>query len=329
MKRFCLLLALIMVFGCAGCCYAPGYRGTLQIENWFSNVPTLPAEEYIPLDNDPDPTGDGSVDATVGTVAIPDPEIDWDSLPQRADSDFVDVLDYIPDLVVDLKYATVNNFTGQVIYKSNEVYLRYGTVKKLMEVQKELRAQGYLLKLWDGYRSLNAHKELWYAYPDANYVADPSTGGSSHSRGNTVDVTVVDANGQELTMPTGFDDFTVLADRDYSDCSASAAENATMLQELMEKHGFAGYELEWWHFSDTTEYPVEQVLDPNVMGTYYAKCNEYISLRSEPHTSADVITKILVDQQFTLLGYVDEYFCWVEFEGQRGYVLIDYIGKVR
>ena len=329
MKRLSLLLALILILSMTGCCYAPGYRGKLQVESLFSNVPTMPAEEYIPVGDFTAPTENAGDAVQDGPVAIADPEIDWDALPQRSESDFVNVLDYIPDMAVDLQYATVNNFTGKVVYKTNEAYLRYGTVMKLMAVQKELREMGYLLKLWDGFRTVNSHKELWFANPDPNFIADPANGGSSHSRGNTVDVTVVDAYGQELTMPTGFDDFTVLADRDYSDCSAAAAENATMLQELMEKHGFIPYENEWWHFRDQDEYPVEEILDPNVMANYYAKCNEYISLRSQPDTGADVLDKILVDEQFKLLGYVDEYFCWVEFEGQRGYVLIDYVGKVR
>ena len=331
MKRFCLLLALMMVLSSAGCCYAPGHGGKLQLEALFSNVPTLPAEEYTPVGNDFRPVEDSVQEsgAETGSVAIPEPQIDWDALPERSDDEFVDVLDYIPDLVVDLKYATVNNIAGKVIYKTNEVYLRYGTVKKLMEVQKELRAQGYLLKIWDGFRHPNAHKELWYAYPDANYISDPAAGGSSHSKGNTVDVTVVNSKGQELVMPTGFDDFTVLADRDYSDCSPAAAANATMLQELMEEKGFVGYQNEWWHFRDSDDYPVEELLDPSAIGIYYAKCNEYISLRSQPNTGAEVLAKINANEQFKVLGFVDEFFCWVEYQGQRGYVLLAYTGKAK
>ena len=328
MKHICLLLALIILLSCTGCCYAPGHRGQLQLENLFSNVPTLPAEEYTPISKETVPADNPNDPVSQGPVPIADPKVDLSALPERRDDEFVDVLDYIPDLVVDLQYGTVNNFTGKAIYKTNEVYLRYGTVKKLMEVQKELRAKGYLLKLWDGFRTVSAQKALWYSNPDPNYVANPDTGGSSHSKGNTVDVTVVDASGNELVMPTGFDDFTVLADRDYSDCSPVAAENATMLQELMEKHGFVPYDAEWWHFRDTTDYPVEELLDPNAMGTYYAKCNEYISLREKPDTSANVITTISANAQFKLLGFVDEFFAWVEFEGQRGYVLIAYTGKV-
>ena len=63
-------------------------------------------------------------------------------------------------------------------------------------------------------------------------------------------------------MPTGFDDFSALADRDYSDCSAEAARNAILLEEIMEKYGFKGYRGEWWHYTDTDAYEVEQVFVP-------------------------------------------------------------------
>ena len=328
MKRLCFLLALLIVLSCAGCSYAPGYTGKWQLQSFFKNIKPVEGQMYVPVQ--PTEMIQNNQNVVPGTVAaIPDPGIDLAAMPYYDDDEFVNVMDFIPDLIVDLKYGTADNFTGRVIYHTNEVYLRYGTVVKLMRAQAELRKQGYLLKLWDGFRSVNAHQRLWNAYPDPEYVADPSKGGSDHSKGNTVDVTLVDANGKELQMPTGFDDFTVLADRDYSDCSSAAAANATLLQEIMEANGFKGYDSEWWHFSDTTDYPTEKVLDPDVMGIYYAKCNEFITLRKSPSTSADAWAKILVNQQFKLLGHADEYFSWVEFEGQRGYVLTSYIAKVR
>ncbi len=182
--------------------------------------------------------------------------------PPVSDDVFVRVKEYIPDLVVDLKYATIENFTGQVIYSSGEAWLRYGTVKKLKLVQEELAQQGLGLKLWDGFRPPSAQFKLWEICPDATYVSDPNKGFSSHSRGNTVDITVVDSRGAELVMPTGFDDFTTLADRDYSDCPSDAAQNARMLEELMKKYGFKGYYGEWWHYTDTDSYEVEQDFVP-------------------------------------------------------------------
>ena len=101
-------------------------------------------------------------------------------------------------------------------------------VKKLMAVQEKLKIEGLYLKIWDAFRPPAAQFTLWEAYPDAAYVSDPNTGFSSHSKGNTVDVTLVNAEGIEMIMPTDFDDFTTLADRDYSDCSNEAAKNLSI-----------------------------------------------------------------------------------------------------
>ena len=182
--------------------------------------------------------------------------------PEPEDADLVRIRDYIPDIVVDLKYATEDNFTGQIIYEFTEPYLRYGTVKKLMAVQEALKAQGLGLKIWDGFRPVSAQEKLWQVCPDPTYVSPPGTGIQSHCRGIAVDITLVDANGAELAMPTGFDNFTTLADRDYSDCPAEAANNARLLEKIMEENGFKPYFGEWWHYADTVSYDVEQEFYP-------------------------------------------------------------------
>lgn len=208
---------------------------------------SLPAEETVVLDSD-----------TTEVTTAPTVE----SLPEPADEAFVKISSYIPTLRQELFYATANNFTGQVIYDFEDAYLRYGTVKKLIAVSEDLAELGLYLKIWDGFRPVSAQFKLWEVCPDSTYVANPNVGYSSHSRGNTVDVTLVDANGQELEMPTGFDDFSSKADRDYSDCSEVSANNAKLLEILMEKHGFTGYFGEWWHYSDTVRYPVETEFEP-------------------------------------------------------------------
>lgn len=172
------------------------------------------------------------------------------------DDDLVRVLDYIPTLYVDLKYAAADNFTGTVIYDYSDAYLRYGTVRKLLSVQNELETLGCSLKIWDAYRSIDAQFKLWEAYPDPVYVADPNTGYSSHSRGNTVDITLVASDGKELEMPSLFDEFSSLGDRDYTDVPQTAKANALLLEEVMTHNGFSGYPGEWWHYTDLTEYPV-------------------------------------------------------------------------
>ena len=178
------------------------------------------------------------------------------------DEAFVRVTDYIPNITVELRYATDNNFTGKVIYDFTDAWLRYGTVKKLMEAENELEKHGFRLKLWDAFRPVSAQFTLWETVPDSRYVANPNKGYSNHSRGDTVAVTLTDEEGNEAEMPTGFDDFTAKADRDYSDVTETAAENAKLLEETMTDCGFKPSTTEWWHYSDTDDYAVAEDFDP-------------------------------------------------------------------
>ena len=163
--------------------------------------------------------------------------------------------EYVLDIYVELMYATDNNFTGVRIYDFTDAYLRYGTVKKLANVQKELKEQGYSLKIWDAYRPFEAQQKLWEVYPDPNYVANPANGMKKHNLGGTVDITMVAADGSVISMPTEFDDFSLKADRDYSDIEdEEAVKNVMILQNAMENNGFTGYQGEWWDYSDTVEY---------------------------------------------------------------------------
>lgn len=171
------------------------------------------------------------------------------------DDEYVIVKKYIPDIYVELRYATENNFTGVKIYDFTEAYLRYGTVKKLAQVQKELKQQGYSLKIWDAYRPFEAQQKLWEVYPDPNYVANPANGMKKHNLGGTVDITMVAADGSIIPMPTEFDDFSLKADRNYSDIdNEEAVKNVMILQTAMENNGFTGYQGEWWDYLDTDEY---------------------------------------------------------------------------
>ena len=171
------------------------------------------------------------------------------------DDDLVLIKKYIPDIHISLPYATINNFCGTILYDNNDAYLRYGTVKKLKEVQKIVKEDGYSLKVWDGYRPKSVQEQMWEIVPDSTYVADPSKG-SSHNRGNTIDLTLIDdSNGEEIPMPSDFDEFSNKADRDYSDVSDERANNAIYLEDIMVDNGFKPYSGEWWHYTDTDEYP--------------------------------------------------------------------------
>ena len=214
-------------------------------------TPPLPAEP---------PAVSDTPEAPAETKPLPEPEPA--PVPEPAPADLVAVGDYIPGTYTELRYASDNNFTHQVIYSFSDAYLRYGTVQKLASAQESLETAGSSLLIWDAFRPVSAQFKLWEICPDPAYVANPEKGYSSHSRGSTVDITLVTLDGDPVEMPTDFDDFTAMADRDYSDVSEEAAANAGLLEEAMTVAGFKPYSAEWWHYSDTEPYPVEETFIP-------------------------------------------------------------------
>ena len=251
--------------------------------------------------------------------SVSDPDLLLPLLDPK-DTDFVRVSDYIPEVIVELKYSTEDNFTGQPIYDFQDAFLRYGTVMKLKAAADELQTMGFRLKIWDAFRPVSAQFKLWDICPDDTYVADPNKGYSNHSRGFAVDLTLVDSGGREVEMPTEFDEFTTKADRDYSDCTETAAANARMLEQTMEKFGFSGYHGEWWHFNDSQKYDVETCFDP--ANIHRMKTTQETPLLERLWEISSEIMRIPADANVTLLGY-NEGFALVEFWGYRGYVSMD------
>lgn len=159
----------------------------------------------------------------------------------------IDIQQVNPSIVVELRYATKNNFTGAIIYNFQTCLLAPQVACALSAVQDDLQKLHLGLKVWDGYRPLSAQWRLWELVPDEQYVSDPRKGGR-HTRGTAVDVTLIDEQGRELPMPSQFDDFSERAHRNYRGASAEETKNRQLLQKYMEKHGFIGIETEWWHF---------------------------------------------------------------------------------
>jgi D-alanyl-D-alanine dipeptidase len=158
---------------------------------------------------------------------------------------------------LDIRYATPNNFMGKVLYSHARAFLQEPVAHKLNRVQKELEKRALRLKIWDAYRPLSVQKMLWSEVPDERYVANPDTG-SSHNRGAAIDLTLVDAQGNELFMPTGFDDFTDKAHSTYQDLEPEQLANREILHSCMVAEGFIPLETEWWHFNDShaQDYPI-------------------------------------------------------------------------
>lgn len=258
MKQLAIILTIVLLVLLAVCFFRP-QNDQLMVSD-PSGEPTqtqttAPAQTTAPQPTETQPTEPTETEPTQPTQTQPPAE------PEN--TDFVRISDYVPDVRVELPYATAENFTGTQIYGFTDAYLRYGTVKKLAAAAQILKESGYGILVWDGYRPAYAQQKLWDICPDPTYVSKPGTGSQSHCRGIAVDITLYDLQtGRLLEMPTGFDDFSALADRDYSDCSESARENAQLLEDVMEQCGFKPYSGEWWHFSDTDSYDVEYDFDP-------------------------------------------------------------------
>ena len=171
------------------------------------------------------------------------------TIQSQVPGDMVDITELDSTIIIDLRYATADNFLGDTLDSANICLLRRNVAERLVKVQKYLRQKNLGLKIWDGYRPLSVQKKMWQKLPDSKFVADPKHG-SNHNRGAAVDVTLVDLQGNELEMPTGFDDFSEKAHIKSQDVSAVAKRNRVILQQAMKKFGFKTINSEWWHFND-------------------------------------------------------------------------------
>ena len=177
-----------------------------------------------------------------------------------AAAELVPIQQVAPGVKLDIRYATTNNFTHRKVYDRAVCYLRPSTAAKLAAAEKEFESLGYRIQVYDCYRPLTVQKKFWALVPDERYVANPAKG-SRHNRGAAVDLTLITPDGKELPMPTGYDDFTEKAHREYQKLPAEALKNRALLERVMTKHGFVGMPTEWWHFDDSEfeKYPVMDV----------------------------------------------------------------------
>ncbi|MCY7321633.1 MAG: D-alanyl-D-alanine dipeptidase [Phormidesmis sp. CAN_BIN36] len=171
----------------------------------------------------------------------------------------VDIRSISPNVKLDIRYATKNNFTKQQLYRQARCLLMPKVADSLSKVQADLETRELSLKVYDCYRPLSVQKLMWKIVHDDRYVANPAKG-SRHNRGSAVDVTLVDKFGKELEMPTGFDDFSDRAHRTYNNVSKAAKANRQTLEAAMVKYGFVPLEFEWWHF-DAKDWEQSPLMD--------------------------------------------------------------------
>lgn len=160
----------------------------------------------------------------------------------------IEINNYLPGVLLDIRYATTNNFTGEVIYNEPRAFVRLPVLKGLKKVQQDLYQRGLGLKIYDAYRPYAATLKFYEVYPDTMFVAAPWHG-SRHNRGCAVDVSLIElSTGKELDMPSEFDDFSEKAHPSFQKAADTMLQNRDLLIHTMEKYGFTVYPYEWWHY---------------------------------------------------------------------------------
>jgi zinc D-Ala-D-Ala dipeptidase len=179
----------------------------------------------------------------------------WDAYKKQVKKDsskkMVELKSMSPDIVYDLRYATLNNFMKRLMYPAgtNQTYMRAPAAAALKKVQQELNRTGLGLKIFDAYRPYSVTVKFWELVKDERYVAHPGKG-SGHNRGIAVDLTIIHLKtGKELNMGTGFDNFSDTAHHSFTRFSEEILQNRELLRSVMEKNGFSIYTEEWWHYS--------------------------------------------------------------------------------
>jgi D-alanyl-D-alanine dipeptidase len=176
------------------------------------------------------------------------------------DKQLVEIKKYIPEIVLDLRYATSNNFMHRRMYTTAKAFARLPVVKALQQVEAELKTRGLGLKIYDAYRPYSVTVTFYEMASDTNFVADPRKG-SKHNRGCAIDLSLINLKtGKELDMPTGFDSFSRKARADYMDLPAPQIANRELLKTVMSKYGFKVISTEWWHY-DFTGWAGYELLD--------------------------------------------------------------------
>jgi D-alanyl-D-alanine dipeptidase len=183
---------------------------------------------------------------------------------------FVDLKTFCPGVIVQMNYATTDNFTGEVVpgYRAQKALLAKEAAELLANVQKEALSSGLSLKIFDSYRPKKAVqffiewaekresnpelKQLYYPRYTRKEILDNGfiARQSSHSRGSAVDLTLVDLKtGNELDMGTIFDYFDEASHTDSPKVDYEQKKNRQVLKSMMESAGFSNFRQEWWHYS--------------------------------------------------------------------------------
>jgi zinc D-Ala-D-Ala dipeptidase len=164
--------------------------------------------------------------------------------------DLIELVKLDPTIKLDIRYATANNFMGTPMYTQARAFLQRPAAEAVVRASQKLHSLGYGLIIHDGYRPWYVTRIFWDATPNKQkiFVANPNEG-SKHNRGCAVDLSLYDLKtGQEVEMPSGYDDFTEKAYANYSGGTNDERARRAILRKAMTEQGFLVNPTEWWHF---------------------------------------------------------------------------------
>src|SRR5664280_3554215 len=176
--------------------------------------------------------------------------------------DLVEIVRLDPSIRLDIRYSTANNLVGRQVYAESRAFLQRPAAEALARVNRALKAKGFCLLVFDGYRPWSVTKQFWDLTPADKkvFVANPKNG-SRHNRGEAVDLTLYDlANGREADMGGAYDEMTARSYVTYDKGPRNALAHRELLIDAMESEGFFVYAYEWWHF-DWKDYRQYAVFD--------------------------------------------------------------------
>lgn len=161
----------------------------------------------------------------------------------------VDISTYSSEFKYEIRYATENNFMGEVLYDCTKCLLRKEVAAAFLKAAQYFCEKGYFIKIYDCYRPVEIQKKMWKKVPNGTYVANPFDGGSIHNKGAAVDITIVTLDNCFMDMGTDYDHFGPEAHIDNFNFSEEILANRQLLFDGMKQFGFSPIRSEWWHFS--------------------------------------------------------------------------------
>jgi D-alanyl-D-alanine dipeptidase len=212
----------------------------------YDSIVTTEAIPTLPDTGQAAPTPDTARPKDSVKIASPDYA---KPLVQPADSGFVELIKLDSTFVLDLRYATTDNFLKEKVYDCAKCLLRKEAALALINAHQALKKKGYRIKLFDCYRPLDVQKKMWKIMPDDRFVGNPYGNGSKHNLGVATDLTLTDSTGKELDMGTPFDFFGRESYHAYTNLPAAVLSRRRLLKQTLMEAGFNPITSEWWHYS--------------------------------------------------------------------------------